>query len=111
MKTSELAQLFKAHPDWDYEIAGTLYESDKPRIEVSLQLFRAIGCAQSRRPTLYVLVDERDGYVLIQDKEVKGSTRLDFDGFDYLATWFTLLGEIAPPIQSVKIEPSDTRFG
>ncbi len=107
MKTTELAQLFKAHPDWDYEIAGTLYESDKPRIEVSLQLIRAIGCAQNRRPTLYVLVDERDGYVLVQDKEVKGSTRLAFDGYAYLATWFMLLGEVAPPIQSVKVGPSN----
>lgn len=109
MKTSALAQLFKAHPDWDYEIAGTLYESDKPRIEVSLQLFRAIGCAQSRKPTLYVLVDERDGYVLVQDKEVKGSTRLDFDGFDYLAAWFPMLGELVPTAAATK--PSDERFG
>lgn len=106
MKTSELAQLFKEKPHYDYELAGELFESDRPRIEVSLRLFRVIGCAQAGAK-IHILVDHRDGYVLVQDKPVKGSELLVFDHFSYLSTWFTLLGEVAPPLPG----PSDTRFG
>ena len=99
MKTSELAELFKEKPQYDYELAGELFESDRPRIEVSLRLFRIIGCVRAGR-ALQVLVDHRDGYVLIQDKTVAGSEPLKFDHFSYLSTWFTMLGEIAPPIKT-----------
>lgn len=97
MKTSELAQLFKEKPHYDYEIQGNLYEDNTPRIAVSLDLFRAIGATQ-RGIELHILVDHRDQYVLIQEKEVAGSTELTFDSFGILASWFALLHETAPKV-------------
>lgn len=97
MKTSELAQLFKEKPHYDYELAGELFESDRPRIEVSLRLFRVIGCAQNKAK-LHVLVDHRDGYVLVQEKEVAGSQPLVFDDYGHLSTWFAYLGATSLPV-------------
>lgn len=97
MKTSELAALWQEHPGYDYEIQGNLYEDNTPRIAVSLDLFRAIGAVRSKVP-LFILVDHRDQFVLIQEKEVPGSVKLTFDSFGILATWFSVLNETAPKV-------------